>query len=139
MVLLVLLAVLSLIYIVYYVIKGFSGFVEWVEEVDAKTAKVEREIAKENALYYELFEAPKYTRKTTSRNNLNNMNTSINTANEIMNQVQQQQFEDTSRRASEEALLNVTPFEQGGHNIDYGLNPSFQPPDPPQNFGGGML
>ena len=138
MVLIVILAVAILTYIVYYVVKGFSGFVEWVEEVDAKTARVERQIEEENALYYRLFEAPKYTRKTTSRNNLNNMNTSINTANDIMNQVQQQQFEDASRRASE-ALLNVTPFEQGGRNIDYGLNPSFQPPDPPQNFGGGML
>lgn len=139
MVLIVVLAIAILTYIVYYVVKGFSGFVEWVEEVDAKTARVERQIEEENALYYQLFEAPKYTRKATSRNNLNNMNASINAANDIMNQVQQQQFENASRRASEEALLIVTPFEQGGRNIDYGLNPSFQPPDPPQNFGGGML
>ncbi len=54
---------------------------------------------------------------------------------------EQQLFEEEMRRVTEQSLRDATPFEAGGNNIDYGLNPSFEPPDPPQDFGdfGGML
>lgn len=108
----------------------FKGFYDWATEVRSNCARHERlHPERYNWNYPDEF-PDYYPRKNKDTDNLT---------------WDQRVFEDELiRQTTEQALRNITPFEQGGDNIDYGMNPSFEPPeppDPPQDFGnfGGMF
>lgn len=115
-------AILFLVCAGYLLSDWFSGFYDWAMNVRARDAKHKREHWNEyNWNYPDEFPVTVHTSKEDTRNLT----------------WDQRAFEDELiRQTTEQALRDITPFEQGGDNIDYGLNPSFEPPDPPQNFGG---
>lgn len=107
----------------------FKGFYDWAVEVRSNAARQERLHPERYGLNYP-DEFPDYRRPRKDDTDTSNLTWD------------QQLFAEEMRREAEQSLRDVTPFEQGGNNIDYALNPSFEAPEPPpQDFGdfGGML
>lgn len=119
-------AILFLVCAGYLLSDWFSGFYDWATEIRSNCARHERLHPERYGLNYpDEFPDVRPRKNKDTDSNLT---------------WDQRAFEDElTRQTTEQALRDITPFEQGGDNIDYGLNPSFEqpePPDPPQDFGG---
>ena len=122
------LCVLLIVCAGYLMAYWFEGFYDWATEIRSNCARHER-LHPERYNWNYPDEFPDYRRPRKDDDTDSNLTWD------------QQLFAEEMRRESEQSLRDITPFEAGGNNIDYGLNPSFEPPDPPQDFGnfGGMF
>lgn len=121
-------AILFLVCAGYLLSDWFSGFYDWATDVRSRDAKHQR-------LHPEAYNW-NYPDEFPDVRPRKNKDTDSNLT------WDQQLFAEEMRLVAEQSLRDATPFEAGGNNIDYGLNPSFEPPEPPEppqdfgNFGG---